>query len=114
MSAGDALVAVRSWFDRVTLASLELPSGPFGGGGRSLYRLTSLEAMGDRLLIELEGQLLLVVTDPGEVLVDREHLVFDQFAQLVFDWQEFGSKRPHAEIYDSGELRFIAQAAGEV
>jgi hypothetical protein len=94
------------------LASLELPSGSFGGGRRSLYRLTSLEVMGDRLLIELEGQLLLVLTDPGEPVVDGQDLVFDQFAQLVFDWQEFVNKRPHAEIFDKGELRFIAQGLG--
>ena len=112
VSVAGAFAVVRDWYDRVTLASLYLPTGSFGGGARSLYRLTNLVATGDRLIIELEGQLLLIITEPGEPLADRDHLVFDRFGQLVFDWQEFGNKQPHVEVFHEGELRFVAQGAG--
>lgn len=106
------VAVVRDWYDRVLLASVQLPTKSFGGGARSLFRLTNVAAFGDRLIIELEGQLLLIITEPGEPLIGDDQLVFDDFAQVVFDWQEFGSKRPHAEVFREGEVRLVAQGAG--
>lgn len=109
MSASQALTQIVDWFREARAASLELPSGWFGGPGRSLHQLTKAEVWNDRLLLELDKQLLLIVTAPTEPVLGKEELVIDKFDQLVFDWQEYGNKRPHAEVYNSGSVRFVAQ-----
>jgi len=109
MSAADVLTTVLAWFREAKVASLDLPDHSFGGPGRSLHQLTRAEAWNDRLLLELDKQLLLVLTAPGEPLVAQEELVFDKYDQLVFDWQEYGNKRPHLEVYNAGAVRFVAQ-----
>ena len=38
--------------------------------------------------------------------VDREGFHLSGFSQLVFDYEEYGSMRPHARVYDSGEVVF--------
>ncbi|HEX6391958.1 MAG TPA: hypothetical protein VFZ97_00860 [Acidimicrobiales bacterium] len=109
MSAEVVLTTVIDWFRQAKVASLELPDGWFGGPGRSLHQLTKAEVWNDRLLLELDEQLLLVLTAPAQPVVGDEELVIDSYDQLVFDWQEYGNKRPHAEVYRSGSIRFVAQ-----
>lgn len=105
----EALATVTTWFSIVRLASLELPSGWFGGPRRSLHQLTNAVAWHDRLILELDQQLLLVITAPSVPLQQGNELVIERFDQLVFDWQEFANRRPHSEAFTSGAIRFVGQ-----
>ena len=64
MTANKAAKQVRRWFRRGHLPSLELPDGWFGRPYDNCHALSHLEVIGDRLLIGLDGQQLLVLTRP--------------------------------------------------
>jgi hypothetical protein len=113
MSAQAALEAVGEWFATAKLAGLELPNGWFGRPYGNLHQLTWAQARGDKLLLELDGQLHLLVTKPSIVETDRACLRIGYFEQAVFDWQEYGGVRtPHADIFDGGWITFHAQGGG--
>ena len=109
MSREAGLDVVRRWFGEALLASLELPDGWFGGPRRTLHALTNAVEWGDRLILELDNQLVLVITTPTVRVTPENELVADQFAQLVFAWEEYANRRPHAEVYTAGSVRFVAQ-----
>lgn len=81
MSTAETLHIVTSWFDQVSRANLQLPDRWIRGPGRSLHRLTRAEARSDQMLIELDGQLLLVLTAHMERIVSQEELVNDDFCR---------------------------------
>ena len=61
-----ALRQVTAWFDTVGTAGLQLPNGWFGRPYDNRHELTWSQARPHKLLLELDAQLLLVLTDPGE------------------------------------------------
>jgi hypothetical protein len=71
--------------------------------------MTFVEDRPRKLLVELDDQLLLVVTEPRLHKAD-EHGVTIHFEQLTFDWQEYANYRPHATTYPSGQLEFFPQS----
>jgi hypothetical protein len=92
------------------IAHFELPDGGLGRPGDNLYQLTFVLARRQKLLVELDNQLLLVITEPRvEAASNAEVQV--SFRQLTFDWQEYGNLRPHASTYREGTLKFMGQAA---
>jgi hypothetical protein len=103
-----AAEVVREWFDRVKLASLDLPSGSLGAG-RNLHQLTDVIVTTSKLILVLDHQLVLLFTEPSEPVSGSDELVFSRFTQLVFDWQEYGNMTPHAEVFREGAVRFRAQ-----
>lgn len=105
----EVLAQIQRWFGEVKLAGLELPSGWFGRPHGDLHELTWSATTTQKVLLELDGLLLLTVTEPALAEADSRRLVIPSFAQLVFDWQEFGNRRPHAEIFTIGSLRLWAQ-----
>jgi hypothetical protein len=103
---------VRDWFAAVRLASLELPSGWFGRPYDNLHRLTWLAHRGDKVIMELDDRLHLIITGPAEVDANADELRIVGFARATFDWQEYGSvPRSHAETFVDGQIRLVAQGA---
>jgi hypothetical protein len=111
MTTQAALDAVIKWFARVKLASLEMPKGWFGRPYDNLHQLTWWGATDHKLLLELDRQLLLVITDPSAVEVTDSELRINECAQVVLDWQEYGNLRPHADNHGPGSVRLVAQGA---
>jgi hypothetical protein len=113
MTIQAVLREITEWFHRVSTATLQLPSGWFGRPFDNQHSLTWATTRGDRLLIELDNQLLLIITRPSKVKVTEYELSIGDFSQLVFDWQEYGSLESHAETFHDGSLRFIT-AGGDL
>jgi hypothetical protein len=101
-----------AWFARQKGAGVVLPDGWFGRPYDNMHELTFLELRPHKLIIELDNQLLLTLTEPGRVTAADGELLLDGFAQCVFDWQEYGSLRPHATVYESGAVRFVSLTIG--
>lgn len=107
--AREALERVRElWDASAGLARFRTPDGEVGRPGDNLYRLTFREARPNKLLLELDDQLLLIVTSPVVDAASPEEVRLS-FAQLTFDWQEYGNLRPHASTWTSGQLILSAQ-----
>jgi hypothetical protein len=110
--ATEALAAVQRVLEgSVGLVRMLTPDGELGGRPReNLYRLTFAEARPNKLLLELDDQLLLVVTTP-EIVAATDEAVRLSFSQLTFDWQEYGNMRPHASTWTAGHLDLLGQSA---
>jgi hypothetical protein len=111
MSATGVLATVRSWFGDVGRASLCLPDGNGGPGRNDARRLSRADAIGDQLLLELDDNLVLVLTTPGPPIVDRDRLAIDRFRFLLLDWRSEGSIAPHTEVWYEGSVRFAGPRA---
>jgi hypothetical protein len=105
MTTKEVAKRVRRWFGHGHRPSLQLPDGWFGRPYDNCHGLSHLEVIGDRLLIGLDGQQLLVLTRP-EVSKFADNELVLSFEQLVFDWQGYGDRTPHAKGYAAGRLRF--------
>lgn len=120
--APSAEQAIRTWFDRVGAAALELPDGWFGGRPYDgLHELTFLATRPRKLLVELDERLLLVFTELP-VVEEREldhalELELSGFRALTFDYQSYdGAEAPHATRYPNGgevTFGFLGRPRGE-
>jgi hypothetical protein len=93
------------WFGR-GVAGLVLPTGWFGRPFDNAHELTWCEARKDRLLVELDGLLLLTATRQLGLETTEDELVVTA-EQVVFDWIEYGTPKAHAEIFAPGSFRFV-------
>jgi hypothetical protein len=84
------------------------PAGEIGRPGDNLYRPTRVEAWARRLLIELDEQQLLVLTNPALLTETPDHLSIG-FDQLTLEWADYGSTRLRATTWTEGALDLIAQ-----
>ena len=109
MTTQSALQVIIGWFAEAELASLELPGGWFGRPYDNLHQLTWSGATKHKLLLELDGQLFLVVTDPGDVEVNDREVRIENCAQVTLDWQEYGSLIPHVDSHGAGMVRLVAR-----
>lgn len=100
---------IQPWFNSAKLASLELPDGWFGRPFDNLHTLTYFSIRPHKTIIELDNQLLLSFTDLASVIVNDKQLELSGFTQLVFDWQEYGNLKAHAQVYTEGLVRFWPQ-----
>jgi hypothetical protein len=112
MTTQDVLDEVVAWFSSAKLASLELPDGWFGRPHDNLHQLTWSAATGHKVLLELDRQLLLVLTEPRAAESSKMELRILDCAQVVLDWQEYGSLKLHVDNHHAGSVRFAAQGAG--
>jgi hypothetical protein len=106
MIANEVVGSVVSWMERVGAAGLILPSGWFGRPFDNAHQLTWAERRGNRVLLEFDSQLMLVMTNPTLVEASEDQLVISA-DQTVFDWQEYGSRVPHVETFGSGEVKLM-------
>lgn len=100
---------VCDWFQSVESASLELPTGWLGRPGDNLHRLTWIEVRGDKLILELDEIVHLILTTPAAVQATGHELRIEGFTQMVLDRRDFGSSAAsHAEVFTTGTVRLIA------
>jgi hypothetical protein len=109
-TAREALVSL--FKSNLGLAHFVLPDGGPGRPGDNLYELTFIAARQRKLLVELDDQLLLIVTEP-KVEAASDRAVHLAYRQLTFDWQEFVNLRPHASTYVVGTLKFSGQGLAD-
>jgi hypothetical protein len=77
----------------------------------NMHQLTWAEVRGRNLLVELDEQLLLVFTRPRNAEASEFDFRLSGFEQLVLNWEEYGSRKPHAEVFLNGVVRFAASGA---
>jgi len=105
--------SIVSWFSRVRVASMKLPSGWFGRPRDAFHKLTHCATLHRKLIIELDEQLLLVLTDVENATVsshpeqNEEWLTLSGFSNFVFDRLEYVSMAPRTEVFESGEVTFV-------
>jgi hypothetical protein len=113
MAAQDgALEQITKWFANVRHAGLILPNGWFGRPHDNQHQLTWAHARRYKLLLELDEQLLLVLTTPGPPIINAEGITMG-FDQLVFDWQGYGDLQPHVDVFSAGQLQLVAPTRSE-
>jgi hypothetical protein len=72
-----------------------------------LHRLIFIQVRPHKLLVELDHQLWLILTDVSNVYADNSELILEDFAQGVFDWQAYSSLSPRVEVFKSGVIRLL-------
>jgi len=113
---GPTLIHVKAVADSVAsfveqaggLIRVVFPDGELGRPGDNLYRLTYLVHRPHKVLLELDEQLLLILTEPlvGEVTAARLALTCDQ---VTLDWQEYGNLQPRAQTWLRGGVELLSQ-----
>jgi len=96
-----ALRAVRSLLE--ANGGLMRLSTTHGWPGNDQHHLTFAVARPSRLILELDGQGLLVITEP-EVVTATTEAVRLGFAQLILAWQDDLTARSHAMTWTTGWL----------
>jgi hypothetical protein len=105
------LTAVRDWFGQVRVAGLELPSGWFGRPHDNLHELTWSAATSGKLLLELDEQILLILTDAHDAEVGDNRLRITNCRQVTLDRQEYANMRPHVDDLGAGDVTFHGRPA---
>lgn len=105
----DALAAVLAVVEASgRLVHVRFADRELGRPGENLYDLTFSAVRPERLLMELDEQLLLIVTRP-RVRTASEIRVQVEFDQMTLDWQEYVGRQPHSQTWTSGVLEVWAQ-----
>jgi len=111
---------VEAFFASIWGADLLLPDGWFGGRPmENQHELSFARRLQKRLLVELDGQMLLSFS--GEVVAtrttthyglggDNPTLVISGFRQCVVDVLEYVSDRPRLFSYVEGSVSFVGTA----
>src|SRR6266511_1086840 len=112
---------VKRWFADHEFGHLQLPDGWFGKPWDNQHALTFVVSRPERLLIEIDEQLLLVLDGPvtARTSVDPPDsagwavsaVTLENFAQCVFDRRGYGGDDWHAKVYDHGSVRFLRHIA---
>jgi hypothetical protein len=106
MNRDKIYTTVLKWFRDSPISKLVLPDGAYEGGS-DFFQLTYITNRPRKLLVELNGQFLLVFTDPGTALIANDQLIINEFAQVLFDWQEGSDTTTRAKVYKYGDVRFL-------
>jgi hypothetical protein len=102
------VTTISNWFGEARFGGLILPDGWFGRPHDNLHSLTFVMARPAKVLLELDDQQLLVFTDLAIARVENSEIILEQFAQCVFDWQDYGSViDSHVSVYKEGQVRFV-------
>ena len=107
MSTQEILDIVVEWFSRARAASLELPKGWFGRPMDNLHQLTWSAALQHKVLLELDHQVLLIMTEPQRADASDTELRIDGSASVALDWQEYGNMVAHVDDQGRGTVRFV-------
>ena len=101
---------LENWKLKNPTFGLVLPSGWFGRPFDNHHEITWIENRKFKLLIEIDEQLLLIVTKTieFEIYLDNKDLVIKNFLRLNFDRLGYGDLSSHLENFVTGELRFVA------
>jgi hypothetical protein len=99
---------ISDWFEKEKGGSLKLPDGWFGRPMGNIHELTFIVKRPRKLIIELDEQVYLIFTELESVRIDGPKIIFSEFRQLVFDWQEYAHLTPHMSLYNSGEVQLVS------
>lgn len=108
MKTSEISTLVEKWFQRTGGGGLILPDGWFGRPYDNIHQLIYIESRPKKVIIELDGQLYLIITEPTSALEKDNELTLSGFTQCVFDWAEYGLRAVHCAIYKSGDVKFLA------
>lgn len=106
MDARVAASSITEWMGHVGVAGLVLPDGWFGRPYDNFHQLTWSKPRGNRVILEFDSNLLLVLTDVSNIEPGNERLTVSA-AQVVLDWQEYGSLVPHVETFTSSDIALV-------
>lgn len=82
-----------------------------------LSQLSHVVDRSHHLIVELDGQVLLILSGQAVVEVGRSTLAFPSgtqtltisgFSQLVVDRLGYGDLLPHVEVFHEGSVQFVA------
>ncbi len=109
MNAAEILAALSPWFDAAGTASLETPTGWFGRPFDNKHQLTWSVVRDEKLFVELDGRLHLILADVELVDESTGQLTLT-CGHAVLDRRDFGSsERRRAEVFsEGGVVRFHA------
>jgi hypothetical protein len=107
VSVEQVQAAVVDWFERMQAGGLKLPSGWFGRPHDNLHRLSESHVIAGRLVLVLDGQMVLTLAGPRQASEQDGNLVISGFEHCVWDWTEYGSNRTHLETFADGEVEFV-------
>lgn len=101
----DTATQVRDWIGSDGAVSIELPKRWFGRPMDNRHLLTWAASEEHRTVLEFDGQLALLIVEPGPVAIEgRTATITAQ--HIVFDWREYGSSGVYrTESYDDGFVR---------
>lgn len=102
------LTRVREFFDARGYAGLILPSGWFGRPYDNLLQLTRSEVSSGKLVLELDGQLVLTFGGEAEASSSESRLRISGFSTLAWDWIEYGSPVTHHGEFTERQVEFVA------
>jgi hypothetical protein len=103
---------VLQWFRDKATANLVLPDGAYEYS--DFLQLTYITSRPRKLLMELNGQFMLVITDPTSAIIAGNALIISGFAQVLFDWQEGSDPTARAKVFKYGEVKFMPAGPGPV
>lgn len=99
---------LEKWFKRTGGGGLILPDGWFGRPYDNFHQLTYIKSRPQKVLIELDEKLYLIITKPTSTEEKGNELILAGFIQCVFDWTEYGSNTSHSTTYKSGDVKFVS------
>ncbi len=105
MTSEEVHQSILEWSTRSYGLTLELPNGMFGWDNQ--HTLTWSAALSHKVLLELDSQQLLILTEPAEVVMTGRtgtHMEVRGCSQVTFDWQGYGDLTPHLEHFTSGTV----------
>lgn len=111
--------AIERFFNREPPVGLHLPSGWFGGRPMDGYHeLTLVLQRPGRLIVELDGRILLVFTgdqtsmreEPTNLLgtAEANSLSISDFKQCIVDIHGYGADNADYEVFRSGVVSFVS------
>lgn len=101
---------INNWKSSNPTFGLILQAGWFGRPFDNLHSITWVEDRKYKLLIEVDEQLLFIITKSKqfEIILDKNDLVIKNFFRLTFDRLGYGDLTAHTDIFDKGELKFVS------
>ena len=99
---------INNWFKNYNGGGLITPDGWFGRPYDNIHMLTCLIVRSTKVILELDEQLLLTFTDLKSISDKGTELIFENYSQCVFDWQEYGNVKSHVSVYKSGIVKIVA------
>jgi hypothetical protein len=98
---------INNWYRENIAFGLIINDKWFGKPMDNAHQLTWVEERKNKIIIEIDEQLYLLITKPFNIILDGNDLKIKDFKQLTFDRQGYGDMTPHVDIYSSGNLTLV-------
>ncbi len=105
ISTAEVVEALRDWLPDKGFVGMDVSGGEIGRPGDNLYEVTGLAALHRKVIIELDAQIVLVLTDPSRITRSPKEFIVNDCLQVVIDWQEYINLRPHAKVVTAATVR---------